>query len=203
VGTITVSPGRIAAQVHDGDRDTTHRAVVFVHQLTEDEWQRFGAQVAARAGHLAALLDRDLPYDLVEASEDAGVRLLPDPGDLQPECGCPGFAHPCRHAAALCYQTSWLLDSDPLLLLLIRGRGERELVDLVDEMARHTTRGHIGGVGGPRTSDTTDPHRMAEVDPAPEVDPAALRRLAAEAAARARELLSAAGCAQPPGGLEH
>ncbi|YCK38585.1 SWIM zinc finger family protein [Actinomadura sp. ATCC 39365] len=55
--------------------------------------------------------------------------LLPTVGDLEPECSCPDWGHPCKHAAALCYQASWLLDGDPFVLLLLRGRGEQELIE--------------------------------------------------------------------------
>ncbi|NYI05477.1 SWIM zinc finger family protein [Allostreptomyces psammosilenae] len=128
VGTITISPGRIAAPVH-GSGDEPYQTVVFVERLTEAEWGRLLDQVASEAGHIAALLDRDMPRDLVEAAEDAGVRLLPDVGDLEPECDCPDWGYPCKHAAALSYQVSWLLDEDPFLLLLMRGKGEAELLD--------------------------------------------------------------------------
>ncbi|GAA2074409.1 hypothetical protein [Actinomadura alba] len=137
VGTITVSPGRIAATVYD-EHDTLCHTVVFVEQLTGAEWERFLDQVAAKAGHIAALLDRDMPRELVAAAENAGMRLLPGMGDLEPECGCPGWEHPCEHAAALCYQVSWLLDEDPFVLLLMRGRGRLELMA---DLQRRTT-GH-------------------------------------------------------------
>lgn len=129
LGPITVSPGRIAA-VAEHEYDT----VVTVEQLGDDAWRRFLDQVASQAGHIAALLDRDMPHDLVTAAEDAAVPLLPAVGDLMPECSCPDWGHPCVHAAALCYQASWLLDADPFVLLLMRGRGEQRLID---ELRRH------------------------------------------------------------------
>ncbi|WP_205302742.1 SWIM zinc finger family protein [Nonomuraea montanisoli] len=130
VGPITVSPGRLAA-VTEGEYDT----VVRVERLTAAEWDRFLDQVTAKAGHIAALLDGDMPHDLVEAAQDAAVPLLPAVGDLEPECSCPDWGHPCLHAAALCYQASWLLDGDPFVLLLLRGRGRD---DLVQALLRHT-----------------------------------------------------------------
>ncbi|MGH3860457.1 SWIM zinc finger family protein [Actinokineospora sp.] len=96
--------------------------------LSDHEWRRFLDQIAVQAGHIAALLDRDMPAELVHAAADAGVRLLPDIGDLDPECSCPGWEMPCRHAAALAYQVSWLLDADPFVLLLLRGKDEAELL---------------------------------------------------------------------------
>ena len=41
---------------------------------------------------------------------------------------CDAWDH-CAHTAALCYQLARLLDQDPFVLLLMRGRGERVLLD--------------------------------------------------------------------------
>ncbi|MEU4777241.1 hypothetical protein AB0G13_04960, partial [Micromonospora sp. NPDC023633] len=125
VGPITVSPGRLAAAVHDGDTEQAYATRVRVAPLHADDWDRLAAEVAARAGHQAALLTGQLPRDLTELT---GVPLLPELGEVVPECDCPQWEHPCRHAAALCHQVSWLLDADPALLLLIRGRDARALV---------------------------------------------------------------------------
>src|SRR3954466_459710 len=127
VGTITVSPGRIAAVVHAPE--DSYDAAVLVDRLSGDEWRRFLDQVEARAGHIAALLDGEMPHDLVDAAADAGVSLLPGIGDLDPSCTCDGWELPCQHAAALCYQTAWLLDADPFVLLLLRGRSRESLLD--------------------------------------------------------------------------
>ncbi|MCF2529158.1 SWIM zinc finger family protein [Yinghuangia soli] len=126
VGSITVSPGRLSAPVY-GEADT-YRTTVALQPLTDAQWDRFLAQVAARAGHIAALLDRDMPPDLVAAAEDVDVPLLPGIGDLDPDCDCEDWGHPCRHAAALAYQAAWLIDEDPFLLMLLRGRGEAEFI---------------------------------------------------------------------------
>ena len=55
VGTITISPGRIAATVYSPE--DTYESVVHVDELSADDWRRFSEQVAARSGHIAALLD--------------------------------------------------------------------------------------------------------------------------------------------------
>ncbi|TDD15311.1 SWF/SNF family helicase [Nonomuraea diastatica] len=197
LGPITVSPGRIAA-VAENEYDT----VVRVEQLTAAAWERFLGQVAAKAGHIAALLDRDMPHDLVEAAQDAAVPLLPAVGDLEPECSCPDWGHPCKHAAALCYQASWLLDADPFVLLLMRGRGQDELIEALQQRDAPTGRPGGGAAGvpaaeafalgtpplpGPPPDDVA--FTPPALEPGPGVDVAALGVLAASAASRARELL--------------
>ncbi len=133
VGAVSVTPGRLTAYVQ-GSRPRPYRAQVHLRTLSDDEWDRFLDAAAERPGHIAALLDKDLPHTLA----DRGVGLLPGPGDLIPHCSCPDSGRPCKHAAALCYRTARLLDEDPFVLLLLRGRGERELVDMLSR--RHATR---------------------------------------------------------------
>ncbi|MFJ8076345.1 SWF or SNF family helicase [Streptomyces sp. NPDC096176] len=127
VGAVTVRPGRITAVVRDRD-GTACRSDVLLQQLDDQDWDRFLDTATDRAGHIAALLDRDMPPHLVEDAAAAGVELLPGIGDLEPECTCDAWDH-CPHTAALCYQVARLLDQDPFVLLLMRGRGERRLLD--------------------------------------------------------------------------
>lgn len=127
VGAVSVRPGRITAVVRDKD-GTRHRSDVLLQQLSDDEWDHFLGMAVERAGHVAALLDREMPPHLVEDAAAAGMDLLPDIGDLEPECGCGAWDH-CGHSAALCYQVARLLDQDPFVLLLMRGRGERRFLD--------------------------------------------------------------------------
>lgn len=135
VGAITVAPGLIHAPVED--ELETHSSKVRVSPLSDTQWEEFLTEIGQQAGHLAALLDRDMPRDLIDSADRAGVPLLPEMGDVEPECTCPAWEFPCLHAAALCYQASWLLDADPFLLLLLRGRSEGDLVaQLTERQAR-------------------------------------------------------------------
>ncbi|XQE84187.1 SWIM zinc finger family protein [Streptomyces microflavus] len=128
VGEITVTPGQVAARVQ-GSRPTPYRTSMDIPQLSPREWELLLDTAAAQAGHIAALLDRDMPTTLVDDAARAGVRLLPRQGELTPSCSCPDWGYPCKHAAAVFYQVARLLDEDPFVLLLLRGRGERELMD--------------------------------------------------------------------------
>ncbi|MFF5448610.1 SWIM zinc finger family protein [Streptomyces sp. NPDC012888] len=127
LGPITVSPGRIATAGYEDD--TPFETVLTLEQLDAEEWESLWEKTAERSAVADELLAGELPPDLLEAAEDARVRLLPGYGDLEADCDCDSFDHPCKHAAALCYQASWLLDEDPLLLLLLRGRGPEEARD--------------------------------------------------------------------------
>ncbi|MGA4961987.1 SWIM zinc finger family protein [Streptomyces pseudogriseolus] len=127
IGPITVSPGRVAAEVYGGEETYTTQLTLTV--LDDDEWDLLWERTADRPAETEALLAGDLPEDLLEAVEDARVRMLPGYGDLDADCGCDALDHPCPHATALAYQLSWLLDTDPWLLLLIRGRDAREAVE--------------------------------------------------------------------------
>lgn len=127
IGPIAVSPGRISAEVYGGEYAYT--TVVTLRELDDQDWDLLWEKTADRPAETEALLAGELPEDLLEAVEDARVRLLPGYGDLDADCDCDALDHPCPHATALCYQVSWLLETDPWLLLLVRGRDADEAVE--------------------------------------------------------------------------
>ncbi|MGW1724384.1 SWIM zinc finger family protein [Streptomyces sp. NPDC002306] len=208
VGAVSVRPGRITAVVQGRD-GTRHRADVLLEALPDDRWDRFLDLAVERSGHVAALFDREMPRHLVEDAAAAGVDLLPGTGDLEPECDCGAWDH-CGHTAALCHQVARLLDQDPFLLLLVRGRGERAL--LADLRTRATTPADTpprpegvdaleayaaGGVLPPLPDPPAlpeKPGRPPSLDtgtpPAPGVDPTALEFLVARTAEEAHRLLA-------------
>ncbi|MET9359670.1 SWF or SNF family helicase [Streptomyces sp. NPDC006632] len=211
VGAVTVRPGRITAIVRDRD-GSHHRSDVLLQELDEDDWDRFLTMTAERAGHIAALLDREMPPHLVEDAASEGIELLPRIGDLDAACGCGAWDH-CPHTAALCYQLARLLDRDPFVLLLLRGRPERALLDALQERGTAPSTGAIPTAHGvpaheafaardivpplpAAPSPPPEPGRPARLDtetaPEPGVDPAALELLAADAARRAHHLLAEA-----------
>lgn len=218
VGAVSVRPGRITAVVQDPD-GTAHRSDVLLQQLTDAEWDRFLGMTVERAGHIAALLDREMPPHLVEDAAAAGVELLPGIGDLEPECDCDAWDH-CGHTAALSYQMARLLDQDPFVLLLMRGRAERELLDELqvrsvaqaeaeetpEEEQDEAQEGVYAAVAyaegavlpplpdlPPLPSEPGLPPSLdTEAEPAPGIDVTALEFLAARAAAEAHRLLAEA-----------
>ncbi|MFE1011512.1 SWF or SNF family helicase [Streptomyces sp. NPDC058794] len=210
VGAVSVRPGRITAVVRDRDR-TAHRADVLLEKLSDAQWDRFVGLAIERSGHVAALLDRDMPPHLVEDAASAGIDLLPGMGDLEPECDCGAWDH-CGHTAALCYQVARLLDQDPFVLLLMRGRAESAVLDAlqshgtpaedgarppegVDAAEAYATGHMLPPLPRPpvvRDAPGVPPSLDTGTAPPPGVDPAALGFLASRAAAEAHRLLAEA-----------
>ncbi|MFJ1812426.1 MULTISPECIES: SWF or SNF family helicase [unclassified Streptomyces] len=211
VGAVSVRPGRVTAVVRDRDR-TQHRADVLLDRLSDAQWERLLDLAVERAGHVAALLDREMPPDLVEDAGSAGIDLLPGLGELEAECDCGAWDH-CGHTAAVCYQVARLLDQDPFVLLLLRGRAEQRLLDDVQsrgtaapaaappgsagvDAAEAYAAGNIlpplpampGLPEGPGVAPSLD----TDAPPPAGVDPAALEILAARTAAAAHLLLAEA-----------
>ncbi|MGW4721164.1 SWIM zinc finger family protein [Streptomyces sp. S1] len=207
VDAITVTPGRVVAYVH-GSRPRPYRTEIRMRTLGDDGWEEFLDGAAARPDHIAALLDKDVPHAL-----EAVTGLLPAPGDLVPDCSCPDDGYPCKHAAALCYQAARLLDEDPFVLFLMRGRGEQELLAELTRRNAARSAAETDAAAPPmptvpaRTAlDATGaglpplpaplplpdrPGRPAVFPPDPAApDPLALDLLATEAAARAHAFLT-------------
>lgn len=162
VGEVTIAPGSATARVH-GSRPTPYRSRVRVRQITDRQWDHLLDVIAERAAHIAALLDGEMPAGLADDAGAADVELLPGPDDLDPQCNCPDWGHPCKHAAALCYQVARLLDRDPFVLLLLRGRGERELTE---ELGRRNIAHAAAEAAVPQVVEATVSPRKRIGDPA-------------------------------------
>ncbi|WP_431330730.1 SWF or SNF family helicase [Streptomyces sp. IPPR8] len=211
VGAVSVRPGRITAVVRDRD-GTTHRADVLLERLSDAQWDRFLDLAIERSGHVAALLDHDMPPHLVEDAASAGIDLLPGLGDLEPECDCGAWDH-CGHTAALCYQVAGLLDQDPFVLLLMRGRAESAVLDALQSHGGARAEEVVPRPDGVDAAEAyavgdllpplpappglrEEPGTPLSLDtgtaPPPDVDPEALGFLAHRAAAEAHRLLAEA-----------
>ncbi|MFE0515389.1 SWF or SNF family helicase [Streptomyces sp. NPDC058964] len=215
VGAVSVRPGRVTAVVREPGR-AAQRADVLLPELSQEQWARFLDLAIGRSGHVAALLDRELPPHLVEDAAAEGIELLPGLGDLEPECGCDAWDH-CGHTAALCHQVARLLDEDPFVLLLMRGRGRSAFFDALQRRGASpvepgavpngvdAAEAWAGGDILPRLPELpgvpeapgAPPSLDAETPPVPGADPSALEYLAARTAVEAHRLLAEALRAEP------
>jgi uncharacterized Zn finger protein/superfamily II DNA or RNA helicase len=76
----------------------------------------------------------ELPKELIERLEKAGVKLLPSRWqDMRRSCTCPDYGDPCKHMAAVYYVLAQEIDRDPSVLFRLRG------VDLAERFAGITS----------------------------------------------------------------
>jgi uncharacterized Zn finger protein len=143
---LDVRAGEIVAAVQ-GSRPKPYKVTVRVRTYSEKEWDRTLAALASQVGHLAALLDGEMPPGVADDLAAAKIDLLPGAGEVQPRCSCPDWAEPCKHSAAVCYLVADTLDSDPFLLFLMRGRDQDSL--LAGLRAKRASNGTRTGRGAP------------------------------------------------------
>ena len=132
VGAIGVTEGRYVATVDDRGAAWTVEGSVPV--LAAADLDALVEVVAAEAGRVGALVAGELPHQLVEHAEEAGVELLPYGGELGSACGCAHWTDPCVHALAVLQQLAWLVDRDPLVLLHLRGLPREELLSRLERL---------------------------------------------------------------------
>jgi uncharacterized Zn finger protein len=126
---VEVSPGMLAAQVQ-GSRPKPYLVTAVMAVPGDEQWSSILGGMRAKVGFVARLLDGEVPTDLEEVFANAGVPLFPAVwADIRARCTCPDWENPCKHIAAVLYVLADRLDSDPWLVLLLRGRDRDVLLD--------------------------------------------------------------------------
>jgi uncharacterized Zn finger protein len=124
-----------------GSRPKPYDVTIQLAQLSDADWERAIAALAARAQFSAELLGGEMPKAIDEAFQAAGTGLFPgSPGELDTDCSCPDWGNPCKHVAATHYVLGEALDRDPFLLFELRGRGKVRVLDAL-------RRARSGGAG--------------------------------------------------------
>lgn len=159
---LELAAGHVAARVV-GSHGEIHTVDLAVRRLALSEWEQVADAIAARAAHLAALLDGELDPGVVDDAASVEVNLIPRASDLRPDCSCDDWAEPCKHAAAVCYVVADELDRNPFSLFLLRGMAREELITAV-----RTRRGDDAG------GDDAGGDLPAEPPPQTGIDAAAL-----------------------------
>ena len=146
VGRIVTEPGRFVASVEDRRGLWTVEGTIPV--LDEAAVATLVETVAAESGRIAALLAGDLPHELVEHAEEAGVELLPYGGELGSSCGCDHWTDPCVHALAVLQQLAWLVEGDPFVLLQLRGLAREDLLAALHARVERSPDPGVGAAAG-------------------------------------------------------
>ncbi|PBC50569.1 SWIM zinc finger family protein [Rhodococcus sp. ACPA1] len=147
VGPLTFAAGLVSADVHT-DEESLH-VQIRVDQLDERQWGEVLATLASRSGHVAQLSSGTLPRELDDDLAAVDVSLVPSMFDADATCTCEEWDVPCRHAAAVLYQAAWVLDDDPLLFFLLRGREGQEVLQLRHGAHEETSHSSFDGSSAP------------------------------------------------------
>ena len=134
LGAIVVLEAMASAVVDPGSTQPL-MAQVRVDRLTPEAWTTFAREAARESGYTVSLEAGELPIELVEHTDDAGVELIPGSGDIDSACECDSWAQPCVHSLGLLYQLAWQVDADPYVLMLLRGRTREDLLAEVAALA--------------------------------------------------------------------
>jgi uncharacterized Zn finger protein len=125
---IVVGCGLVEARVQ-GSRPAPYKVTIQVKTLSRPQWRRAAAALSREARFAAKLLASEIPEDVEEAFEAAGLSLFPERRkDLTTACSCPDWSNPCKHIAAVYYLLGEEFDRDPFLIFELRGMTRDELV---------------------------------------------------------------------------
>jgi uncharacterized Zn finger protein len=122
-----VYPGQVVAQVQ-GSQPRPYQVRIRMAPLSEDAWERVTTALADQATYVAQLLAGEMPRAIEAVFDAAGSSLFPQsPEELPSSCTCFDWANPCKHIAAVQYVLASKLDTDPSLILVLRGRTIQQL----------------------------------------------------------------------------
>jgi uncharacterized Zn finger protein len=132
---IEVGEGTVTAEVQ-GSRPKPYDVVIQVATLSGANWQKLAAALGKEALFAAKLLAGEMPENIEEAFEAAGLSLFPGRSkDLVTDCSCPDWSNPCKHIAAVYYLLGEEFDRDPFLIFKLRGMPRGKLVALLGAKA--------------------------------------------------------------------
>jgi uncharacterized Zn finger protein len=172
---LRIEVGKVSGTVRE-DRIAPYRVELQWPPPDAAAWDAAIAALSSELRFTAALLDGELPDGIDEVLAAAGVRVLPELGDLDLRCTCTERVRLCRHVAAVHSAAGSLIDRDPFLLLTLRGR-TRDVLLRALRSERGSSVISSPGEGIDLTHGLYAPHGDLDavlLHPAPVDDPAAL-----------------------------
>jgi uncharacterized Zn finger protein len=138
-------PGLLTAMVQDRAA-RPHRAVIEISVFSDASRDAIVAAMTGEAVHEARLLRGQLPPGLDDLLGGLGLSLLPRPAELVARCDC-GEPAPCLHAAAAGWLLAERFDTEPLIILTLRGLGPAALLERLRQarliQSRGVTAAHV------------------------------------------------------------
>ncbi|MFV9630356.1 MAG: SWIM zinc finger family protein [Methanosarcinales archaeon] len=127
----TLFPGKVKAKTQ-GSVKKPYSVTIEITPFSEDEWDSVIKEMSKKAVFAAKLLAGEMPLDIEEAFNAAGVSLFPTSSrNIRTNCSCPDSANPCKHIAAVYYILAEEFDRDPFMLFTLRGRTQKEITGLL------------------------------------------------------------------------
>lgn len=124
---LEVIPGGISASVQDrteGSCSIEVRLACF----RDDQWERIGELLSGQPLISTQLVSGTVAPEIEQVFAEAGARLLPSSAsEFTCQCSCCSPA-PCRHLPQLLGLLAEMLDDDPGLLLVLRGRDRQQIL---------------------------------------------------------------------------
>ena len=114
-----------------GSRPRPYAVMVTVPKFSQEQVDLLIDHLLSYPGIIAHLFNRELDPEILAIAQSCGLQIFPSQwDDLWMECGCPDWAVPCKHIAAVIYMLSREIDNNPFLVFRMHG------VDLMDELRK-------------------------------------------------------------------
>ncbi len=159
--TIQETKNGIEAKVQ-GSRPQPYKVTIQLTPLTDEQWSQVIDALSEQALFTAQLLAGEMPANIEDAFNTAGVSLFPsETGDLSSSCSCPDWANPCKHVAATHYILGDHFDDDPFLLFRMRGRSQEQILQALRQRRAVS--------GEPEADEDSAPQEIEQVAPLEEL----------------------------------
>ena len=117
---LQIKKGIITAQVF-GSGSSLYKVKISIDPLNEDNKTAIVKNVGQKIDNIEDLVKGNFPKALGDIFLTQRKGLFPSPDEINVACSCPDYATICKHVAAVLYGIGARLDTDPLLLFLLRG----------------------------------------------------------------------------------
>lgn len=124
---VEMSPGSMTLR----DPEEAWVAHLGLRQLDDGQWETLLRTVAADPQLTAAVITGELPMELHGKAVALGCSFAPEPTEVGADCSCPDWHEPCRHVGALIAMVAELIDNDPWLFVMLRGRSRDQVAEVV------------------------------------------------------------------------
>ena len=114
---LRIAEGRVDALVNGS---SLYEVSVEIDPLTRPRARALASTCKGRIDSMVALLQGELPEELVAAMVKPGSGLFPEPKQMRFACSCPDYAEVCKHVAAVLYGVGARFDERPETFFTLR-----------------------------------------------------------------------------------